>query len=369
MTLKSYRRGGFTLIELMVVIGVITFLAGLAMLVVPTVLEKDRTTDAVTMVEGWLQNAKLRALRDKAPRGVRFIVNQNLPPYLCTEAQYIEVPPILVLGDGPGQYPLNSPRVVFTYGLDTQFQLGGQNNPRRCDLQNIDNALAAQLVPTLPGSTLIMPVLDQTTAFQIVNVLGQGQGNAPNTSTITVQLDQYPDAQLGAGASPAGSNVGTYVTYHFGITGQPRPLLGEPVMQLPTNTAVDVTSGVTLADNVSQPGYTGPLGSVDYDILFAPSGQTISVSTGKSTGAAGQIFLWVRDYRKVPTMQPSALGWANFPTGPAPAAYMDALRNGGEQMIVVVKGKSGGVGAAPIYWPDANSSDVYLNARRAVSGP
>jgi hypothetical protein len=38
-------------------------------------------------------------------------------------------------------------------------------------------------------------------------------------------------------------------------------------------------------------------------------------------------------------------------------------------MIVVVKSKSGGIGAAPVYWPDGTINDPYYNARKAASGP
>lgn len=354
MRLASFRRRGFTLIELMVVIAIIAFLAGLTMLVVPTIMEKDRTVDAVTSIEGWLQNARLRALRDKQPRGVRFIINTGLPPHVSTEAAYIELPPVIVLGDGPGSYPLNSPRVIFTYDVNTpvpQYPQGSIAN-RRCQLQNLT---PFQVQQVQPGSTLHMPVLNATQFYLITNVFPAGGGNAPGTFNVIVELADYPDAQMGAGTSLA--------TYHFGISSVPRPLLGEPVMQLPVNTCVDLTP------NVSQPGFTGVPGQMDYDVMFAPSGQTLSVATAQSTGAAGQIFLWVRDYTKVPEMEPLTLGWATYPNGPASAAYMNALRRGGEQMIVVVKSKSGGIGAAPVFWPDGTINDPFYNARKAASVP
>src|SRR5262245_36607583 len=150
------RRRGFTLIELLVVIGIIAFLAGLVMLVVPTILEKDRTVDAVTSVEGWLNNARVRAIKDRLPRGVRFIVDPaTLQAYT---AQYIEAPPIVVIGDGPGKYPLFSPRVMFSYTLDTTTQ-GSQKyqiNNRTCVIQNLTTDQAG-LVKS--GATLVMPVL------------------------------------------------------------------------------------------------------------------------------------------------------------------------------------------------------------------
>jgi prepilin-type N-terminal cleavage/methylation domain-containing protein len=353
MTRARVRRTGFTLIELMVVIGIVVFLAGITMLVVPTILEKDRSVDAVTSIEGWLQNARLRALRDGQPRGVRFIVNipPPNPPHLCTEAVYIEIPPVIVLGDGPGRYPVQSPRVVLTYDVTSSQNPTNAVTNRRCELQNLPPAQTSQVQP---GTTLHLPVVAPNQVFLINRIIGQGNGIAPGTVNMEVELAEYPDAQMGAGTS--------LTTYHFGISALPRPLLGEPVLQLPVNTCIDLTP------NVSQPGWVGVAG-IDYDVLFAPSGQTLRVATGQSTGAAGQIFLWVRDFTKVPTVEPVALGWTSFPSGSPPATYMDALRRGGEQMIVVVKSKSGGIGAAPVYWPDGTINDPYFNARRAASGP
>jgi hypothetical protein len=95
---------------------------------------------------------------------------------------------------------------------------------------------------------------------------------------------------------------------------------------------------------------TSPAGAAgsNYDVLFAPSGQL--VRTG-STGAAGQVFLWVRD-----------------PTRTAPTAgSLVGFQQGGEQMIVVIKAKTGALGAAPANW-DTNSANWYDLAKKAISG-
>ena len=53
----------------------IATLAAMAMVVVPGILEKDRSVDASTTVQSWLQIAQARARRDRLPRGVRLIVD------------------------------------------------------------------------------------------------------------------------------------------------------------------------------------------------------------------------------------------------------------------------------------------------------
>jgi hypothetical protein len=95
----------------------------------------------------------------------------------------------------------------------------------------------------------------------------------------------------------------------------------------------------------------------DYDILFIPSGQLSPYSV---SGGAGHVFLWIRDPNK-----PEGSGLMD-PYGPA---FQDALRRGGEQMIVAVKAYTGAIGVAPVNWPDGTNNDLYLFARQAVSNP
>ena len=61
----------------------------------------------------------------------------------------------------------------------------------------------------------------------------------------------------------------------------------------------------------------------------------------RSTQGAGQVFLWVRD-----------------PTKPS------NLNQGGEQLIVAIKAKSGGIGAGPVDW----GADPFILAKKALSG-
>jgi hypothetical protein len=211
----------------------------------------------------------------------------------------------------------------------------------------IQNLTFSQAEQVRVGSTLFLPTMG--TYHGIIGIAGGAQPQQlpldPAKFRVTVVLDQYPDAQMGAGT--------TLTTYHFGLYGTPRPLLGEPAMQLPKETCVDLNAGVSL------PWYPG---TGDYDILFAPSGQTLRTI---ATGGAGHIFLWVRDPNKVPYMSPAQVGQPDVNN----PVYMNALKAGGEQMLVVVKGKSGAVGASPIFWPDSSSNDVYFFARKVVAGP
>ena len=145
---------------------------------------------------------------------------------------------------------------------------------------------------------------------------------------VAVLLDGYPDTQLGSSTH--------YVTYHFGIFAPPRPLLGEPTMQSPTNTCVD------LNQFVSDPFGTAPL---DYDILFAPSG---ALAFTPSVGGAAHVFLCVRDPRKG-----------------SPMNLIDPaqIRLGGELMILAIKSRSGAIAVQPVDL----AGDPYSFAKQSVS--
>jgi hypothetical protein len=188
--------------------------------------------------------------------------------------------------------------------------------------------------------------------------------------TAQVEFDQtdFPDAVLGAASTappPAGTPpVPSWVSYHFGIYGAPRPLLGEPLLQLPKNTCIDLTPFVSRPGAITVP--------MDYDIVFAPSGQVLF-------RPEGQINLWVRDYTKVGDMTPLTPNSASAPASlTAPYTY-DVTRQqfqlGGEQQIVVIKTRSGSLGVFPVLWPSmangtyAGKQDPYYYATQGATAP
>jgi len=297
-------RRGFTLIELLVVMALIAGLAAMAMIVAPGAMNKDRAATAVSQIQSALQISRARAIRDGLPRGVRFLWNGSNN---VTEYQYIESPPLFVPNPGapigvPPYTPTTPPYVQFNYTPAT-----GPVTNRTCTINALDPAHQLQV---FAGGTMYLPTLGTWHRFLTAS--------APSAS-MTVTLDSYPDQQLGAETQ--------WRTYHFGLNGGPRALLGEPTLQLPQATCVDLS--------LSSPGGGG---GQDYDILFAPSGLLVNTS---STQGVGQVFLWVRD-----------------PAKPA------NLQQGGEQLIVSIKAKSGGIGAAPVDW----GPDPFILAKRSLSG-
>jgi prepilin-type N-terminal cleavage/methylation domain-containing protein len=76
------RRGGFTLVEMLVVIVLILLLAAIAVALVPKVSERQRAAKGADQIQAALLTAKQMAIRDQAPRGVRL-----QPMQIITQSQ------------------------------------------------------------------------------------------------------------------------------------------------------------------------------------------------------------------------------------------------------------------------------------------
>jgi len=308
-------RQGFTLIEMLVVMALIAGLAAIAMIVAPGAMNKDRAATAVAQIQGALQISRARAIRDGLPRGVRFVYDPTkLNPNLVTEYQYIEVAPMFVPNPGGSlgvlpYAPTSPPYVQFNYTLNS-----GNVTSRTCTINALDGS---HIAPVAAATSLYLPTLGTLHIVDVSKTTVAG-------TTVTLTLYTYPDEQLGAETQ--------WRTYDFGLNGGIRTLLGEPTIQLPYASCVDL--------NLSSPG-----GGKDCDILFTSSGL---IDSNSSTNGAGQIFLWVRDPNKP---QPT---FGNSTT------YTSA----GEMLAVSIKAKSGGIGAAPVDW----GADPFFLAKKALSG-
>lgn len=359
------RRAGFTLVELLVAMAVIVVLAAIAIAVVPSVVEQDRTTDAAATIRQHLMIAKARATRENNGRGIRFIFDSgNSDPsralgvdgsgfsygkLLSTEMQYIEAAPSII----PNPLGLTRPTQTTPYRLGDAYATFDVKN-RQYQLVNLEesseaiqvmrNDLAARWFPKVYCPELGPDAFGRTQRFEITDLQPRANATPPGTTTWTITLDRDPYSLLGAGD--------TQVSYRFAIEPRSRALLGEPNIPLPKNVCVD------LNQFVSQPGARVVNGEpIDFEVMFAPSGQVVDPVS------SGMIYLWVRDYAKTnPTtgrpldMRPTLPNAGNLS---APFDYGNQLpfELGGEQQLVAIKSKSGALGVFPVNWP--TSSGTY----------
>src|SRR5205807_2263098 len=94
----------------------------MAITFLPNAMTSARESRGATQLQGWLSIAKQRALRDKAPRGVRLLPNPANALQLI-KCQYIEQPDDFMMGTiqtalDPTSVPPNQPMpntVLFTF--------------------------------------------------------------------------------------------------------------------------------------------------------------------------------------------------------------------------------------------------------------
>ncbi len=77
--MRSPRRPGFTLVEMLVAITIILILAGLTITAVNVSMQSDRIRGAARQMQSYLEGARDRAIFAQEPRGVRILLNQGGP--------------------------------------------------------------------------------------------------------------------------------------------------------------------------------------------------------------------------------------------------------------------------------------------------
>ena len=292
-------RPGYTLVEILVVMTLIILLAALALGISQTgMFGSQKVISAGDRASGWLLIAKQRALRDGAPRGVRFFntaggILGNVNAF--TEAVYIENPEPWIPNPAQEGNP-TGPRIVFsaqwwkspvagkpnvvsstqptwvTASGPTQGDPSGNVNPPKCyfvsgsssggaspswqtaaaytaDMSEFDQRVS-------PNDTLVLPEFGKgyritsinTSVSEVVTIAGPGgvvtQVN-PNAMRELVLLNPPDFSAAGTedprsvSASNAINRLGTLTTYKFGFQRPAQPLLGEPALQLTGGTSID----------------------------------------------------------------------------------------------------------------------------------
>lgn len=345
-------RGGFTLVELLVGMGLIILLSALAVGVAYSgILDSHKLTAGTDRINGWLLQARGKAARNQSPVGVRFLIDPT--GLKCTEAQFIEVPD--PFNPNPaGRH--DGFRLVFLYHQPA----GAGPPPFQREIHVVaDNAAAFPLATILSevsvGDVLSVPefaTLHRVTGLVDLRAAPTLRRFDPATSTYvpvpSIRLTVANDALLpdlgGLRNDPAGGPppsytppdrefVPNYSTTTFGFLRQPRPILGEPTLQLSSGTVIDISADITkpttLHDAAYLPGPAlNPGGAMD--VLFAPSGELMNATQGK-------VVLWVRN--------------PDFPHPRTSGDTRPQYEAAGEMSLVVVYTKTGAVATQPVKLP------------------
>jgi prepilin-type N-terminal cleavage/methylation domain-containing protein len=328
---KRFGRQGFTLVELLVVLGLMLILAALAVAFVPSMAQRQNTWRAADRAQGWLVIARQWAKKDQRPTGLRFQLGTVLPnaatpnPAWVTDVQYIQQPDDIFAQPGlAGGLTPGIRRVTTVPGSNSSILLerlpanlrppmlptGAPVPPGTIVPGEFSNGYG--LIPTpagfQPNNPTLWPVqvgdyisipagdglVHQITSISSFNY--QPADPIPGTSVFEANLLTLNSALINAVNSPTG---------YYRIIRGPRLLPGEQALRLTQDVAIDLNLSRLPSGSSYVPGITGAV-----DVLFGPSGPVVD-----STSATDKIILFVRDVTKTSLQGDLTLLTINCRTG------------------------------------------------------
>ena len=322
-------RPAFTLVELIVAMAVIAVLAGLAVLIFPRLQDSQQASKAAEQVQGTYFAARLMAMRDQLPRGVRLVPTLDTDGvYRVHQLQYIEQPAYFLPPGSAANPPWSNSYLLGiqnlvnppsgpnpSIGVFSNVDFWGGNGPGQPSLWPVQpgdyldlmgnnkpdglyRILSVNQSPDIPGTS------DNLTLGQVsLNSQGQPVPQPSNLPTNPVVQPPVPPIQLVASGykqvayyvanppNPPLPDPTARLTYR--ILRGPRPMIGQPPVNLPADVIVDlpgfqnmphpVLNGTTFGSILQPDSQTN-----QFDIMFSPAGNVL-----RDAGNQGKAVLWV----------------------------------------------------------------------------
>jgi len=273
---KRNKRGGFTLVELLVVITIIVILLTMTLLTVNFSNEGDRVKGAAGQVQSFLAGARDRAIYAKEPRGVRFFVNPENPRAVNTMAY--------IAPGGSWSSPENSANVSleridgngdgdFADPVDQVVRVHGFQNPGWWNLKRRGWLVDGLRIRIPKGPT--------------------GNWYPIDTRLIDITIAPTADQILLLQIPFADSGTKGQLVAHSGFTYEielPSKLLAQDPAILPESVVIDldaskIPDGWRPQFGINSGNYSGYM-----DVIFSPRGNILGDAAG-----AGVMHLYVGD--------------------------------------------------------------------------
>ena len=250
--LRARRKlAAFTLLELLISLGIMLILAALTMRLLNATLDSDRLRSGAREVQSLLSGARDRAIYAAQPRGVRFIADPTNPSairsfvFIGATTNFTDGAALTVDANGN----ITGPISTVPTGLPLPTPL-----PLWCNLWargSLVNGTPIQLT-TLSGTKLGFATVSPT-AFD------PATGN-PSAFAIT--------STLGAGTFPI-----TAPGINYTLQLAPAIVSGDEPRTLPQNVVIDLNSSILPASWGSPGSFAGTL-----DVMFSPQGTVIGAT-------------------------------------------------------------------------------------------
>jgi type II secretory pathway pseudopilin PulG len=244
---------------MLVVIALIGILAAMTVAFMPNAFNSEREARAATLLQGWLNIAKQRALRDQAPRGLRIwftntTIGTNALSNVVLQCQYIEQPDDFCSGQIHTASATQLSTIVFT---------------------PVQGGPVVDLLNGFPHTAADEPFWSVQNG-DYLEVFGTGLMH-----TITVNSSTQVTI-----APPLPFAITTATPYYRILRG-PRAT-GNDMLTFPDQTVLDANTNATFNNPLPAP-ISANSGGGYADILFSPSGAVITRNLTTST-----VNLWVR---------------------------------------------------------------------------
>lgn len=284
-------RSGFTMIELLIVIGLMVLLATITVTTINLTISGDKVRAASRQVQSYLEGARDRAIHAKAPRGVRFLLD---PTNSRTVSSMVYIAPTDDWTQGTIQLEWDSstpPQVRVVRGFDSDPNSYNSNNPTGW----VGLIGLYQQGLLRDGARILIPN-DSTGTWYTINTSllpnynpSAGSYSPPRllltTPYVTPATNSNPTAFNPAFLPGTGP-----ITYRLQLPANVLPNQ-EPTL-LPKGTVIDLdrcsktpaapsVSTSTLPASWMFTGVTPFIYTNQMDVMFSPRGTVIGTSAGK----------------------------------------------------------------------------------------
>lgn len=352
----SSPRGGYTLIEILIVVGILVILLTMTLMAVRFTRDGDRVTAAAAQVQSFLGGARDRAIYARAPRGVRMFLDPQNPRALSS---MVYIDPSATWSDGKVRLHRWDPDLDGRTNLsagDIDINQDGTaplllDDPRKVWMVVGEGTAWWELKRRgllFDGMRIRIPK-GPTGSWYPINTQLIKTATAPTNLQILVLAIPYRDP----GNTPVeGSQAfasGGPEDYEIELA--PRILPGEPAT-LPEGTVIDLD-----ASQLANPALARYVGYIDF--VYSPRGGL----TGESATVVNHLYVCNREdslilkeayvkanpsglpprvFIPLDSLDPTTVPWA------ADIAAADAPYNVQDRRIVTISGQTGGVSIHPV---------------------